>query len=210
MTESDSGVMIMEVTVIRSKRKTIAVQIKPDGTVVVRVPKWMRERDIENFVQEKRAWIEKHQRLVRERQAQVQQAEPFTEEELRALVKQAREVITQKVRYYAPLVGVDYGSVAIRRQRTRWGSCSSKGNLNFNCLLALLPEEVIDYVVVHELCHRKQMNHSPQFYREVERVFPEYRKWQKWLKENGSVYLGRLPWQQSLGVKSVHLKCCRI
>lgn len=185
--------MIMEVTVIRSKRKTIAVQIKPDGTVVVRVPKWMRERDIENFVQEKRAWIEKHQRLVRERQAQVQQAEPFTEEELRALVKQAREVITQKVRYYAPLVGVDYGRIAIRRQRSRWGSCSSKGNLNFNCLLALLPEEVIDYVVVHELCHRKQMNHSAAFYREVERVYPEYRKWQKWLKENGSVYLGRLP-----------------
>ena len=184
--------MIMEVTVIRSKRKTIAVQIKPDGTVVVRAPKWMRERDIESFVQEKRAWIEKHLMLVQERQARVEKVEPYTEEGLRALTKKAREVITQKVRYYAPLVGVDYGSVAIRRQRTRWGSCSSKGNLNFNCLLVLLPEAVIDYVVVHELCHRKQMNHSAAFYKEVERVFPEYKKCDRWLKQNGSVYLGRL------------------
>ena len=178
---------------IRSKRKTIAIQVKPDGTVLVRAPKWMRERDIESFVQEKRAWIEKHQRMVLEQQARMEKVVPYTDEELRALTKKAREVITQKVRYYAPLVGVDYGRIAIRRQRSRWGSCSSKGNLNFNCLLMLLPEAVIDYVVVHELCHRKQMNHSVAFYRELERVFPEYRKWQKWLKENGSVVLGRLP-----------------
>ncbi len=183
----------MEVTVVRSKRKSIAVQVKPDGAVVVRAPKWMRERDIESFVQEKRTWIEKHLMLVQERQARVEKVEPYTEEGLRALTKKAREVITQKVRYYAPLVGVDYGRIAIRRQRSRWGSCSSKGNLNFNCLLVLLPEAVIDYVVVHELCHRKQMNHSVAFYRELERVFPEYRKWQKWLKENGRQYLERLP-----------------
>ena len=183
----------MEVTVVRSKRKTIAIQVKPDGKVLVRAPKWMRERDIESFVQEKRAWIEKHLMLVQERQARVEKVEPYTEEGLRALTKKAREVITQKVRYYAPLVGVDYGRIAIRRQRSRWGSCSSKGNLNFNCLLVLLPEAVIDYVVVHELCHRKQMNHSVAFYRELERVFPEYRKWQKWLKENGRQYLERLP-----------------
>ena len=183
----------MEVTLVRSKRKSIAVQIKSDGAVVVRAPKWMKERDIEAFLQEKRAWIEKHRAAMLERHALINQLEPYTEAELRALTKQARVVITQKVRYYAPLVGVDYGRIAIRRQRSRWGSCSSKGNLNFNCLLVLLPEEVVDYVVVHELCHRKQMNHSTQFYRELERVYPEYKKCQKWLKENGSMYLGRLP-----------------
>ena len=187
----------MKVTVICSKRKTISIQVKPDGTVLVRAPKWMRERDIEAFVQEKRVWIEKHLRLVQERQARVEKVEPYTEEELRALTKKAREVITQKVRYYAPLVGVGYGRIAIRRQRSRWGSCSSKGNLNFNCLLVLLPEEVIDYVVVHELCHRKQMNHSAAFYREVERVYPEYKRCRKWLKENGSMYLGRYTVQMS-------------
>ena len=189
--------MIMEAAVIRSKRRTIAVQVKTDGTVLVRAPKWMRERDIESFVQEKRAWIEKHQRMVLEQQARVENVEPYTEGELRALTKQAREVITQKVRYYAPLVGVDYGRIAIRRQRSRWGSCSSKGNLNFNCLLVLLPEEVIDYVVVHELCHRKQMNHSAVFYREVERVYPEYKRCQKWLKANGRQYLERYTVQMS-------------
>ena len=179
--------------VIRSKRKSIAVQIKPDGAIVVRAPKWMKERDIEAFLQEKSEWIEKHRAVMLERQARMEQVEPYTESELRALKKQARAVITQKVRYYAPLVGVDYGRIAIRCQRSRWGSCSSKGNLNFNCLLVLLPDDVIDSVVVHELCHRKQMNHSAAFYKEVERVFPEYKKCNRWLKKNGSVYLGRLP-----------------
>lgn len=175
--------------VIRSKRKTIAVQIKPDGAVVVRAPKWMRDQDIENFLQEKHAWIKKHRAAMQERQALLKDVEPYTEAELRAWTKQAREVITQKVRYYAPLVGVDYGRIAIRCQRSRWGSCSSKGNLNFNCLLVLLPEDIIDSVVVHELCHRKQMNHSAAFYKEVERVYPEYKRCDKWLRENGSAIL---------------------
>ena len=77
-----------------------------------------------------------------------------------ALADQAVKTIPEKVRYYAPLVGVTYGRITIRNQRTRWGSCSSKGNLNFNCLLMLAPPEVLDSVVVHELCHRKEMNHS--------------------------------------------------
>ena len=96
-------------------------------------------------------------------------------------------VIPERVRHFAPLIGVDYGRITIRCQRTRWGSCSAKGNLSFNCLLMLLPNEVVDSVVVHELCHRKHMNHSPLFYAEIERVFPEYRKCSKWLKENGGM-----------------------
>ena len=108
------------------------------------------------------------------------------------LADKALIVIPERVKEYAPKVGVTYGRITIRNQRTRWGSCSSKGNLNFNCLLMLFPDEVIDYVVVHELCHRKHMNHSAAFYAEVARVFPEYRKYQKWLKENGGLYLARL------------------
>jgi predicted metal-dependent hydrolase len=90
------------------------------------------------------------------------------------------------VQYFAPLVGVDYRRITIRSQKTRWGSCSSSGNLNFNCLLLLAPPEVLDYVVVHELCHRKEMNHAPRFWAEVGRVLPDYKKRNKWLKENGS------------------------
>lgn len=93
--------------------------------------------------------------------------------------------IPQRVRKYAPIVGVDYGRITIRMQKSRWGSCSSKGNLNFNCLLMAMPEEIRDYVVVHELCHRKQMNHSDKFWAEVEAVLPDYKEKRKWLRDNG-------------------------
>jgi hypothetical protein len=113
-------------------------------------------------------------------------------EEIRQLADQALKVIPERVKYYAPLIGVDYGNITIRNQRTRWGSCSSKGNLNFNCLLMLTPPEVIDCVVVHELCHRKEMNHSRKFYQEIYRVYPEYDKWNQWLKQHGSAIMSRM------------------
>ena len=102
------------------------------------------------------------------------------------LTEQAKQVFTEKVAYYANIVGVTYGRVTIRTQKTRWGSCSSLGNLNFNCLLMFAPEEVQNYVVVHELCHRKELNHSHRFWREVARVMPDYKVHKKWLKEYGS------------------------
>ena len=95
--------------------------------------------------------------------------------------------------FFAPLVGVRYGRVSIRSQHSRWGSCSSLGNLNFNCLLLLAPEEVLDYVVVHELCHRLEMNHSPRFWAQVERVLPDYAAARTWLRQNGESLLARLP-----------------
>lgn len=100
--------------------------------------------------------------------------------------------IPRRVEKYAPLVGVRVGRITIRNQVSRWGSCSAQGNLNFNCLLMLCPEEVRDYVVVHELCHRKQLNHSPAFWAEVERVLPGYKEQYRWLKENGSRLIRRL------------------
>ena len=124
---------------------------------------------------------------------QPQEFREFTQEEIKNLAEEASQVIPERVRYYAPIIGVDYGRITIRSQKTRWGSCSSKGNLNFNCLLMLTPLEVIDSVVVHELCHRKYMNHSKDFYAEVERVFPDYQKWNKWLKESGLSLIKRLP-----------------
>ena len=129
---------------------------------------------------------------MQERQALTEQLPAFTIDEINELADKALIVIPEKVKKYAPIVGVDYGRITIRNQRTRWGSCSGKGNLNFNCLLMLFPDEVIDYVVVHELCHRIHMNHSAEFYAEVERVLPEYRKWKKWLKENGELYISRI------------------
>ena len=113
--------------------------------------------------------------------------------ELPRLKKQARAYLTARVRYFAPIIGVEYGQIAIRAQKTRFGSCSSKGNLNFNCILMRMPPVIVDYVVVHELCHRKQVNHSAAFWSEVEKVLPDYRKARKWLRENGRFYIAALP-----------------
>ena len=107
------------------------------------------------------------------------------------LADKALDVIPGRVEYFANLIGVTYGRITIRNQKTRWGSCSSKGNLNFNCLLMSTPSEVLDYVVVHELCHRKEMNHSKAFWTEVEKALPDYRDAVKWLKEEGSQIMQR-------------------
>lgn len=100
------------------------------------------------------------------------------------------------VEYYGSAMGVTWGRISIRAQTSRWGSCSVRGNLRFNCLLMLAPENVAAYVVVHELCHRKQMNHSPQFWAEVEKILPSYREQKRWLRENGLSLISRLPEKQ--------------
>ena len=174
--------------IIKSDRKTIAIQIKPDGQVVVRCPKRMRVEEAKRFVESKADWIEKH--LAKR---PPQDVAKYTPKEVEQLREQARKLVTERVRYYAPIVGVTYGQIAIRTQHTRWGSCSSKGNLNFNCLLALVPPEVLDYVVVHELCHRKELNHSDHFWNEVRRILPDYKVQRKWLKDYGSPLISKLP-----------------
>ena len=182
----------LSTTILRTKRKTLSIELKDDG-LLVRAPKRMSNREIQAFILSKKDWIEKHQKIMEERRELLKQYPPYTEDELKELAKKAKEIIPAKVKHYADVVGVTYGRITIRCQKTRWGSCSSKGNLNFNCLLMELPDEIIDSVVVHELCHRKHMNHSKTFYAEVESVFPGYKRCRKWLKENGSIYLSRLP-----------------
>jgi hypothetical protein len=88
--------------------------------------------------------------------------------------EEARHIILERVKYFSPICGVSYNRVAIRNQKSRWGSCSSKKNLNFNYRLAYLPKHICDYVIVHELCHLKQMNHGPLFWQEVEKVIPNF------------------------------------
>lgn len=171
---------------VRSDRKTVSIQLKPDGKVVVRAPKRMKRREIDGFVESKRSWIETHLEKLPAPQPKL------TPAELQTLARHAKEVIPEIVEHYAPLVGVTWGTITIRAQHTRWGSCTGKGNLNFNCLLMLAPDDVIEYVVVHELCHRKEMNHSSRFWAEVEKVFPDYRQRRGWLKENGQLLIGRL------------------
>ena len=175
--------------VIRSKRKSLSLQILPEG-LVVRAPYFVKDKEIDAFVTQHRRWIEKHLIKMQEQTRRAEAVVPFSEKELRELAALAKKVIPERVKYYAPLVGVTYGRITIRRQKTRWGSCSAKGDLNFNCLLMLAPPEVLDSVVVHELCHRKEMNHSKRFYDEVLRVCPDYWSCRRWLKEHGELLLG--------------------
>ena len=183
--------MKLEYTVIRSNRRTIGLEVKPDGQVIVRVPIRLPDSESCKFVHKHEEWIQKHQEIARQRLEERPPVEKLTMQEIQELADQAVKVIPQRVAYYAPKIGVDYGRITIRNQKTRWGSCSANGNLNFNCLLMLTPSEVIDSVVVHELCHRKEMNHSDRFYAEVLRVFPDYWKWNRWLKENGGQLMQR-------------------
>ena len=183
--------MTEQVEIIRSKRKTVTIQIKSDGRVVVRAPVRMSGAAIRQLLEEKSAWIEKHLAQIRR---QNESAEPaFSPEQLRQLAEAARQDLPRRAARFAPLVGVSYGRITIRAQKSRWGSCSTRGNLNFNCLLMLCPEEVRDYVVVHELCHRKEMNHSRRFWLELARVLPEYEQQRQWLKSNGSRLIRRFP-----------------
>ena len=182
----------MEVTVIKSNRKTVSIQVNSDLSVILRVPKQLTERDIQKILKEKESWILKHIEAMKQKKAAYDASglKKLTPAQINELADQALKYIPERVAYFAKQIGVNYGRITIRNQKTRWGSCSSKGNLNFNCLLMLMPSEVIDYVVVHELCHRKEMNHSKAFWQEVENILPNYKNQVKWLKDEGGLYLG--------------------
>jgi len=177
----------MTYKIIRSRRKTIGLQVK-DGEVFVRAPYWMTNAEIQSFVIKHASWIDKHLK----ESANRADIEPFSQEEIRELADKALEYIPARVKYYANLMGISYGRITIRCQRTRWGSCSQKGNLNFNCLLMLMPKEVTDSVIVHELAHRKYMNHSKEFYSLIREFYPEYDKWNSYLKKNGKNLIARI------------------
>lgn len=188
------GKMREDIRIVRSRRKTVSIQIDEDLNITVRAPLHMRDAAIRAFIEERSEWIEEHLEKMRKRQEEFQPEpeELLTLKELRALADDAVSYIPGRVSFYAREIGVDYGRITIRNQKSRWGSCNSAGNLNFNCLLMLTPPEVIDYVVVHELCHRLEMNHSRYFWEEVERILPDYKKRRKWLKDNGEKIMRRM------------------
>ena len=183
-----------EYTLIRSKRRTISIIVKPDGSVIVRAPYFCTRREADAFVAAKTRWIENARKKIEVRLAAPSDdtVKPFSQEELAELKNTARKILVPMTEEYAKIIGVTYGRVAIRAQKTRWGSCSSKGNLNFNCLLALLPENVQRYVVVHELCHRKHMNHSAAFWSEVGKYCPTYKTDRQQLKSEGQALMRRV------------------
>lgn len=180
---------LLKPEIIRSSRKTLGLEVTSQGRVRIRAPYGVSEDVILRFFESKSAWIQKSLTKVRARQEKLKEEEAqygkLTEAELKVLKMQAEEVFPARAAFYAGKMGISYGRITIRRQKSRWGSCSQSGNLNFNCLLMLAPPGVVDYVVVHELCHRIEMNHSPRFWKLVGEVYPDYDRWKRWLKENG-------------------------
>ncbi len=182
--------MTQHIKVIRSGRRTVALEVTRALEVLVRAPFHMSDDDIRKFVAEHEGWIDKHLEIMQSRLlAEESQANepPFTEAEVRELARQALEFLPERVAYFASIMGVSYGTITVRNQLTRWGSCSSRGNLSFNCVLALCPREVADYVIIHELCHRIHMNHSPAFWQQVEKYCPDYKAHRAYLKNSNLV-----------------------
>lgn len=171
--------MMITYQILYSRRKTLAIQVKRDGQVVVRSPFGVLEKQIDGFVSSHKVWIQKQLEAVEKRR---EQTRTFSEEEEKQYRKAAREVLSRKTAWWAKTMQVDYGRIAIRSQATRWGSCSSLGNLNYNWKLILLPEPIQDYVVVHELAHRIEMNHSARFWAVVEQYLPDYQERRKQLR----------------------------
>ncbi len=172
---------------IYSDRRSVSLQIKPEGTLLVRAPKRMAKSVIDAFVESKRDWITAHLAKL------PKGVEVLSDEEVTALKQSARVDLTERAIRFASVIGVSFSRITIRTQQSRWGSCSAKGNLNFNCLLMLAPEDVRDYVVIHELCHRRHLDHSAAFWSLVERVMPRWKQHRQWLKDNGTALLMKLP-----------------
>jgi hypothetical protein len=211
--------------IIRTKRKSIALIVEPNGRLVVRAPMRISDADIKHLVKQKERWIREKQKRVKDKSTQSKPKVYMDREEFlylgksynlkivadlnpalvlsqkfylsrRALPKaesvftkwyreQARAVISERVKLYATRHGFKYRKIRITSARTRWGSCSSMGNLNFTWRLVMAPPEVIDYVVVHELAHLRVSNHSKEFWNQVEHIMPDYKQRLRWLKENG-------------------------
>ena len=187
------------VTVIESDRRTKSLEVRiKEGrpVVIVRRPRSLfralAAKDSALFALQRQDWIEYQANRLGKLEPQQGSFEKLTEAELKALKKDAAIYFKERLDYYAPLIGVTYTGMQLRKQKTRWGSCSTKGTISLNYLLMLMPESVRDYVVVHELCHRKQMNHSARFWKEVERVLPNYKKERTALKKYGTHIMGRV------------------
>ena len=173
--------MDIEYHLIRSDRRSIGIEVDREGKVTVRAPYSCEKKRIDRFLLEKENWIRQKVKLQKENAMKRQEKREMPEAEKKYYRNLAREVLGARTGYYARKMGVTYGRISIREQKTRWGSCSSEGNLNFNCRLLFVPDRIVDYVVIHELAHRRFMNHSKAFWKEVEKYMPDYKEQKKLL-----------------------------
>ena len=174
----------IRVSVIRSARKSLGLEVRDANTVLARIPTRVSDRELKAFVENHRSWILEKTAVMAEREEK-RKSTPAPPPELLSKTDRMKIQlkIGKRVRHYCEAMGVTVGYVTVKNQKTRWGSCSAKGNVNFNYQLAFLPDELLDYVVIHELAHRRHMNHSRAFWAEVEKYCPDYLERREQLKE---------------------------
>lgn len=163
----------MKYTLQRSRRKTVSISVGRSCEVIVKAPLKAPKAYIDGLVEKNRAWIEKMQAR---HQSNARQGRPLTEEEISALKKRAEEVMTRKTHYYEQLMGVRATGIKITSAKGRWGSCSYKNSICYSYRTQLLPDRRQDYIAVHELAHIIHKNHSPAFYKEIEKILPDYKQ----------------------------------
>lgn len=183
-----SRVYELPYTLVRSKRKSYAISISSEGQITVRVPLHTTERELNRILIDKQHWLITRYLEILEKQAS-RPVSDLTDAQradlTRRYIAAAKEYFPKRAAYFRQFTGGTYNRITIRDQKTRWGSCSARGTLSFNWRLMLAPPAILDYVVVHELCHLTHMNHSTAFWQAVESVYPDYRSARKWLKEHG-------------------------
>ena len=181
--QTESGI-VRTYELKRSRRRTIGLKVDEEAGLLVNAPFICPIYKIEEVLRSREGWIVDCFRKMEEAGRLAES--DITDQEWEKLQKRykryARQVLLERTEYYARLMGVSYNKVTIKDMKTRWGSCSSEGNISYHWRLILAPAQVMDYIVVHELCHRKHMDHSADFWLEGERVLPDYRERRKWLK----------------------------
>ncbi len=165
--------------IVFSSRKTMVINIKPDGSVIVRAPTGTDKNKADKFVRDNLDKIENAKEKFSAKSELYKKASPEEEMELR---KKAKELLPLRVQYYSALIGVTPGRITVTGARTCFGSCSGKNNISFSFYLMRFPQEAVDYVVVHELCHIIHHNHSKEFYKEIEKILPDYEQRRKLLR----------------------------
>lgn len=170
----------MTYTLKRVRSRAIRIRVHGDGRVVVTAPRLVSKRTIDAFVDEKRAWIDDSLKKVAAKPKRLlQSATPVDYKKHKAA---AMTLAAKRLAHFNAHYKLTYRRLTIRNSKTRWGSCSRTGSVSFSFAIALLPPALADYIVVHELCHVKEFNHSPRFWKLVSEAIPDYKECKKLLK----------------------------
>lgn len=162
----------MEYKIVYSKRKTIAITIEEGGVPVVKAPVRTKKKRIQEVVEKHSEWIEKHSEMQKKKESLFKD---LSDDDIKKLKKDAKKYFTENTERFSKIMGINYGRITITSAQKRFGSCSSAGNISFSYRLMLYPEPAREYVIVHELAHRKQMNHSKAFYAIIAEILPDYK-----------------------------------